>query len=278
MPSLKKFGTEPTIPPFQPWTFLPAFVRGQQTCLADPSWDYEISFTNFLHPKFYGNPIILETRPRVSGLLHRVRALHLRYSPPRDFNHVLVPFFRHHHWQYNSRVFYLDYFWSPNVRTLILNGLPVLGAMMKQVCWHSRRSKAYRGLPEKPRTKRGSRELESIYYGGTPMRHRKTACFGALVLEPHFAQILRPLLATYMGKVLAAAGSESFMVEKSIAGSGARAEPLQAAAQSVATGISTVLLWLADAIRHCFLMLALLRPSRRTRQNRNRQQSAASGC
>ena len=49
------------------------------------------------------------------------------------------------------------------------------------------------------------------------------------------------------------------MVEKSIAGSGARAEPLQAAAQSVATGISTVLLWLADAIRHCFLMLALLR-------------------
>ena len=25
---------------------------------------------------------------------------------------------------------------------------PVLGAMMKQVCWHSRRSKAYQGLPE----------------------------------------------------------------------------------------------------------------------------------
>ena len=25
---------------------------------------------------------------------------------------------------------------------------PVLGALMKQVCWHSRRSKAYRGLPE----------------------------------------------------------------------------------------------------------------------------------
>ena len=29
---------------------------------------------------------------------------------------------------------------------------------------------------------------------------------------------------------------------------------------------------------HCFLMLALLRPSRRTRQNRSWQQSAASGC
>ena len=26
------------------------------------------------------------------------------------------------------------------------------------------------------------------YYGGTPMRHRKTARFEALVLEPHFAQ------------------------------------------------------------------------------------------
>ena len=70
-------------------------------------------------------------------------------------------------------------------------------------------------------------------------------------------------------------GSKSFMalvsrvtketacVEESIAGSGTRAEPLEAAAQSVATGISTVLLWLADAICHCFLMLALLRPSRR---------------
>ena len=61
------------------------------------------------------------------------------------------------------------------------------------------------------------------------------------------------------GKVLAAAGSKSFIalvsrvtkettcVEKSIAGSGTRAEPLEAAAQSVATGISTVLLWLVDA-------------------------------
>ena len=30
---------------------------------------------------------------------------------------------------------------------------PVLGAMMKQVCWHSRRSEAHRGLPEaRPRT------------------------------------------------------------------------------------------------------------------------------
>ena len=110
----------------------------------------------------------------------------------------------------------------------------------------------------------------------------------SLVIES-FSVGSRAVLST-MGKVLAAAGSKFFMalvsrvikettcVEKSIAGSGTRAEPLQAAAQSVATGISTVLLWLADAIRHCFLMLGLLRPSRRTRKNRNQQQSAASGC
>ena len=30
---------------------------------------------------------------------------------------------------------------------------PVCGTMMKQVCWHSRRSEAHRGLPEaRPRT------------------------------------------------------------------------------------------------------------------------------
>ena len=36
------------------------------------------------------------------------------------------------------------------------------------------------------------------------MRHRKTACFGALVLEPHshFDQILRPLLATLLSPFL----------------------------------------------------------------------------
>ena len=74
-----------------------------------------------------------------------------------------------------------------------------------------------------------------------------------------------------MGKVLAPADFESFIgvvssarkettcMEKSIAGSGARAEPLEAEAQSVATDVSTMLLWLANAICHYFLMLALLR-------------------
>ena len=86
----------------------------------------------------------------------------------------------------------------------------------------------------------------------------------SLVIESFSVGSRAVLSLSTMGKVLAAAGSKSFMalvsrvtkettcVEKSIAGSGTRAEPLQAAAQSVATGISTVLLWLADAIRHCF--------------------------
>ena len=109
----------------------------------------------------------------------------------------------------------------------------------------------------------------------------------SLVIES-FSVGSRAVLST-TGKGLVAAGSKSFMtlvsrvtkatcVEESIAGSGTRAELLEAAAQSAATGISTVLLWLADAICRCFLMLALLRPSRRTRKNRSRQQSAASGC
>ena len=65
------------------------------------------------------------------------------------------------------------------------------------------------------------------------------------------------------------------MLEESIAGSGTRAEPLEAAAQSVATSISTMLLWLADAISHCFLMFALLSPSRRTRRTEISNKKAA---
>ena len=108
--------------------------------------------------------------------------------------------------------------------------------------------------------------LESIYYGVRPMRHRKTACFGALVLEPHFAQSCGRFLLLTWGRFLAAAGFRVPSWWRNLLQVLVRElKPLQAAAQSVATGISTVLLWRADAIRHCFLMLALLRPSRRTR-------------
>ena len=63
-------------------------------CLADPSWDYEICFANFLHPEFYGKPIILETEPdqEFLGFCIEFEPFALRYSPPRDFNQVMAPF------------------------------------------------------------------------------------------------------------------------------------------------------------------------------------------
>ena len=85
---------------------------------------------------------------------------------------------------------------------------PVLGAMMKQVCWHSRRAKAYRGLPE---ARMAGATVEETAFEDVNMWHLNCVA-------------------------------------------------------------------LACRCRHCFLMLALLRPSRRTRKKRNQQQSAASGC
>ena len=62
-------------------------------CLADPSWDYEICFANFLHPEFYGQPIILETEPdQFLGFCIEFEPFALRYSPARDFNQVMAPF------------------------------------------------------------------------------------------------------------------------------------------------------------------------------------------
>ena len=43
----------------------------------------------------------------------------------------------------------------------------------------------------------GENQQHACYYGGTPMRHRKTACFKALVLEPHFAQSCGRFLLLY---------------------------------------------------------------------------------
>ena len=63
-------------------------------CLADPSWDYDICFANFLRPEFYGHPIILETEPdqEFLGFCIEFEPFALRYSPPRDFNQVMAPF------------------------------------------------------------------------------------------------------------------------------------------------------------------------------------------
>ena len=58
----------------------------------------------------------------------------------------------------------------------------------------------------------GAQKLEHIL-GGTPMHNRKTACFEALVLEPHFAQILRPLLATLLPPWLAEFSASIILLE-----------------------------------------------------------------
>ena len=155
---------------------------------------------------------------------------------------------------------------------------PCFRAMMKQVCWHSRRSKAYRGLPEARGQSEAHGDSNLYTMGVRPCVTAKLPVLGGWFWNLILLNLAAASCYLHGGRFWRQQVPSPFMAEKSIAGSGARAEPLQAAAQSVATGISTVLLWLADAIRHCFLMLALLRPSRRTRQNRNRQQSAASGC
>ena len=63
-------------------------------CLVDPSWMFEPAFGNFLHPDFYGSPIILETEPdqEFLGFVLEFDPFALRYSPPRDLNQVMAPF------------------------------------------------------------------------------------------------------------------------------------------------------------------------------------------
>ena len=156
---------------------------------------------------------------------------------------------------------------------------PVLGAMMKQVCWHSRRSKAYRGLPEA----RGQSEAHgdsNLYTWGYAHASPQNCLFWGPGFGTSFCSILRPLLATYMGEGF---GGSRFRVLcggeiycrfwcASWTTSSSSAKRCDRHLNCVALACR------CNSIRHCFLMLALLRPSRRTRQNRNRQQSAASGC
>ena len=63
-------------------------------CLLDPSRLSDPAFGNFLHPDFYGSPIILETEPdqEFRGFILEFDPLTLPYSPPRDLNQVMAPF------------------------------------------------------------------------------------------------------------------------------------------------------------------------------------------
>ena len=63
-------------------------------CLPDSSWLTESAFETFLHPDFYGKPIVLETEPdqEFLGFILEFDPFTLRYSPPHDLNQVMAPF------------------------------------------------------------------------------------------------------------------------------------------------------------------------------------------
>ena len=63
-------------------------------CLPDPTWLVDPAFDLFLHPDFYGKPIVLETEPdqELLGFIRELDPFTLRYSPPRDLNQVMAPF------------------------------------------------------------------------------------------------------------------------------------------------------------------------------------------
>ena len=63
-------------------------------CLPDPTWTNDPAFELFLHPDFYGKPIVLETEPdqEFLGFILEFDPFTLRYSPPHDLNQVMAPF------------------------------------------------------------------------------------------------------------------------------------------------------------------------------------------
>ena len=63
-------------------------------CLVNPHWLDEPALSNFLHPDFYGKPIILETEPdqELLGFCIKFEPFTLRYSPPRGLSQVMAPF------------------------------------------------------------------------------------------------------------------------------------------------------------------------------------------
>ena len=152
---------------------------------------------------------------------------------------------------------------------------PCLRVMMKQICWHSSRSKAYRGLPEA----RGQSEAHgdsNLYTMGYAHASPQTACFVALVLEPHFAQSCSHFLLL-IWEVLGSRfrvlyGGESYCRFRCASWT---------TSSSSAKRCDRHLNCVALACRcnsSLFSDVGPLETSRRTRQNRNRQQSAASGC
>ena len=63
-------------------------------CLVNSQWLDDPAISDFLHPNFYGEPIILETEPdqEFLGFCIEFALFALRYSPPRGLNQVMAPF------------------------------------------------------------------------------------------------------------------------------------------------------------------------------------------
>ena len=63
-------------------------------CLVNPHWLDEPAFSTFLHPDFYGHPIVPEDEPdqEFLGFTIENEPFALRYSPPRGLNQVMAPY------------------------------------------------------------------------------------------------------------------------------------------------------------------------------------------
>ena len=63
-------------------------------CLVDRHWLDDPAISTFLHPDFYGHPIILEDEPdqEFLGFTIEFAPFALRYSPPRGLNQVMAPY------------------------------------------------------------------------------------------------------------------------------------------------------------------------------------------
>ena len=63
-------------------------------CLVVQHWMDDPAISTFLHPEFYGQPIVLEDEPdqEFLGFTIEFEPFALRYSPPRGLNQVMAPY------------------------------------------------------------------------------------------------------------------------------------------------------------------------------------------
>ena len=137
---------------------------------------------------------------------------------------------------------------------------------MKQVCGIRVRSKAYRGLP-KARGQSEAHGDSNLYTMGYAHASPQTACLGPWFWNLILLNLAAASCYLHGGRFWRQQVPSPLWWRNLLQVLVRELNHFKQQRKALRTGISTVLLWRADAIRHCFLMLALLRPSRRTRQN-----------